>query len=223
VTKRRFTFSERNFPETGEFTSLARQWNKGAIEILFGLVWRGYDLLWAEVLCQASWTDVADDIERDLTEQLEPRIRRNMTGFEPFEVQCCRRERETRCAAPAAPPEYDIAFYLRERPLVNFPLEAKVLRTDQALAAYVADVKNEFLTCRYAPFSAEGAMLGYLLKGAPAAVFAKIARDVPCQLHQHEEFPDRAHQFSDHQRKVEPGKTYPVAFRCHHLILRLTV
>lgn len=223
MVNRRFTFSERNFPKTGEFTSLARQWNKKAIEVLFDRVWRGYDLLWAEVLCGALWTDVADDIERDLTEQLEPRIQRSMTGFEPFGVQCCRRERETRRAAPAAPPEYDIAFYLHERPLVNFPLEAKLLRTDQALAAYVADVKQEFLTCRYAPFSAEGAMLGYLLKDAPAAVFAKIETDVPCQLQQHEGFPDRAHRFSDHQRTVEPGKTYPVAFRCHHLMLRLTV
>lgn len=221
MAKRRFTFSERNFPQTGEFTSLARQWNERAIEGLLNLVWRGYDLLWTEVLCQATWSGVADDIERDLTEQLEPRIRRHMTGFEPFGVQHGRRERETRQPAPAAPPEYDIAFYLLERPLVIFPLEAKLLPTDQTLAEYVTDVKQEFLTCRYAPFSAEGAMLGYLIRGAPSAVFAKIERDIPCQLQKHTAFLDREHRFSDHRRVVDPGKSYPAAFRCHHLILRL--
>jgi hypothetical protein len=222
LVSRRFTLSEHRFPKTPEFTAVARQWNKRAIEIMFGFVWRGYDLLWVEVLRDTDWTQVADDLERDLTEQLEPRIRRGMTGFEPFDVQHARSEREKRLPAPAQPPQYDIAFYLREQPRVSLPLEAKVLHTDQDLAPYLMDLNGEFLTCRYAPFSAEGAMLGYLLKGSPASFFAKIERTVPCKLHQHKGFPDRPHRFSDHKRTVESGKPYPVAFRCHHLILRLT-
>lgn len=223
MASRRFTISEQRFPETPEFTSVARRWNKRAIEILLDLVWRGYDLLWLEVLSGADWTHVADDIERDLTESLEPRIRVGLTGFEPFDVQHGRYERESRRPAPAQPPQYDIAFYLRERPRVSLPLEAKVLHTDQDLAAYITDLKEEFLKCRYAPFSSEGAMLAYLMKGATDLVFARIESDVPCRLHKHEGFPTRPHRFSDHRRVVDPGKPYPIEFRCHHLILRLTV
>lgn len=222
MLSRRFTFSERRWPQTEEFTAVARRWNSNAIDILFGMVWRGYDLLYAEVLDGADWTDVADDLERDLSEQLEPRIRRHMTGFEPFEVQHGRHEREQRQPAPAQPPQYDIAFYLRQQPRVMLPLEAKVLHSDKSTASYVQDVKQEFLTCRYAPFSSEAGMLAYLVKGVPATLFAKISEVIPCSLHQYEGSKGRLHKFSDHQRIVELGKNYPVAFRCHHLIFQLT-
>lgn len=221
MNSRRFTLSERRWPSTVEFTAVARQWNQDAIDILFGFVWRGYDLLLAEVLSGIDWTLVGDDIERDVTEQLEPRIRAGMTGYEPFGVQHGRYERESRTPAPAQPPQYDIAFFLRAQPRVSLPLEAKVLHTDQELAAYVRDLREEFLKCRYAPFSAEGAMVAYLLKGAAESVFKKIAEVLPCQLHGHTAFPGRPHRFSEHVRTVGLGKTYPQRFRCHHLVLHL--
>lgn len=221
LASRRYTFSERRWPDTPEFATVARRWNKDAIDVLFGLIWHGYDLLLVEVLRNADWYDVKDDVERDITELLEPLIRRAMTGFEPFEFQHGRHERETRCVPPAQPPQYDLAFYLREQPRVSLPLEAKVLHTDQALAEYVSDLRQEFLTCRYAPFSTVGAMLGYLMKGKPSSVFSKLERVVPCELRQHEGFPKREHRVSNHRRTVAPGKIYPVDFQCHHLILSM--
>lgn len=80
VTHRRFTMSEQRWPATPEFTAVARHWNKRAIEILFEYVWSGYDLLLAEVLPGIDWTQVGDDVERDITEHLEFMIRRNMKG-----------------------------------------------------------------------------------------------------------------------------------------------
>lgn len=219
---RRFTVSEQRWPATPEFTALARQWNERAIDVLFGYVWSGYDLLLTEVLHGRDWTHVGDDVERDITEHLELMIRRNMTGYQPFDVQHGRHERETRAPAPAQPPQYDIAFFLRAFPRVSLPLEAKVLHTDQEVAAYVRDLQEEFLTCRYAPFSAEGAMVAYLMKGAAESVFKKVARVVPCRLHTHGGFPGRPHRYSDHKRTVEQGKSYPKRFRCHHLVLHLS-
>jgi hypothetical protein len=47
-------------------------------------VWKGYDLLVKEVFSQIDCTQAEDDIERDLTQLLEPEIRSVMTGDEPL-------------------------------------------------------------------------------------------------------------------------------------------
>jgi hypothetical protein len=103
-----------------------------------------------------------------------------------------------------------------------WPLEAKVLRSDGAVAPYVKDIQNEFLTCRYAPFSSEGGMLGYLLSGTPSKVFSSIEAKVHCPLTHHLKFPERDHKISNHKRTVPAGKPYPAVFRCHHLLLQIT-
>ena len=83
-------------------------------------------------------------------------------------------ENATRLPAPAQPPQYDLAFVLYQDRKIMWPLEAKLLRSDATVAAYVHDIQNEFLTGRYAPYANRSAMLGYLLRGSPAKVFAKI-------------------------------------------------
>jgi hypothetical protein len=160
-----------------------------------------------------------EDLERSLTQLLEIRIRRAMSGDEPFYIQHAPLEHETKKRPPAQPPQYDLAFVLCADERVMWPLEAKKLKTDGAVADYVADIRNQFLRCRYAPFSSEGAMLGYLLCGSPAVVFSNISAKVPCLLYDHPAFPDRPHKFSCHARQVEGAKPYPREFRCHHLIL----
>ncbi len=65
-------------------------------------------------------------------------------------------------------------------------------------------------------------MLGYLLKGIPETAFKNIAVAVPCVLSDHPDFSGHNHKISDHQRNLPVGKTYPVKFRCHHLLLQLT-
>ncbi|MHC4212028.1 MAG: hypothetical protein ACYSWP_01520 [Planctomycetota bacterium] len=215
------TFSEKRWPNTAEFTSLLNEWNDSGSAILLKLVWKGYDIFCREVLADIDCSQSDEDLERDITQHFEPRIHQAMTRYEPFYVQHCPYERETRKKSPAQPPEYDIAFVWRSNPRIMWPLEAKILRTDSALAEYVKEVKNNFLTCRYAPFSAEAGMIGYLLSGMPRKVFEKIARDLKCKLHDHPEFKEQNHKFSKHQRKVPRKKLYPRNFCCHHIILKV--
>jgi hypothetical protein len=198
-----------------EFVALAGCWCADQSAILLTFVWQGYDLLLAELPAGIN----PKDLERSITQSLELRIRRVMTGDEPFDMQHGPYERETMRAQPAQPPQYDLAFVLRVAEWIMWPLEAKVLETDGTVGEYVKDVNNEFLTCRYAPFSSEGAMLAYLLSGHPENVFSNLAAKIPCRLTAHEEFSTRPHRVSEHQRQVETGKPYPRVFCCHHLVL----
>ena len=64
-----------------------------------------------------------------------------------------------------------------------WPLEAQVLKTDGAVSEYIKEINDNFMTCRYAPFSSEGGMLGYLLSGNPDKAFTNIAKKLPCKPH----------------------------------------
>jgi hypothetical protein len=214
--KIRKTVGEVLWPNPGEFVaSLGGSKESASIQLL-ELVWKGFDLLAAE-LAQIDFSEPFDDLERELTELLEKRIRRVMTGFEPFDIQHGPYERETRRPAPAQPPQYDLAFVLRANERVLWPLEAKIL--PRALAQYVEDVREEFLTCRYGPFSTEGVMLGYVLRGSAEEHFSAISARIPAVLERHPAFNVRQHRFSDHDRNVPPGRPYPAEFRIHHLLL----
>ena len=215
------TLLEEGWPDTPDFVEVVRIWNIDASRILLSFVWQGYDLLQKKDLANIAWNQVEEELERNITQLFELKIRKVMTGYEPFDVQHGPYENETRQPSPAQPPQYDIAFVLNQNPRIMWPLEAKVLRTDGAVAPYINDLKNEFLTCRYAPFSTEGAILGYLLSGKPDNVFRHLEAKFPCQLFHHPAFPDREHRYSDHPRHVPTGKSYPPHFRCHHLILRM--
>lgn len=198
-----------------DFVTLANQWYPGISEKLLTFVWEGYDLLLDDFPAGIN----ERDLERSITQSLELRIRRAMSGYEPFEIQHGPYERETMQPPPAQPPQYDLAFILREDERLMWPLEAKILKTDKAVGKYVKDLKTEFLTCRYSPFSSQAAMLGYLLRGEPDKVFHCLETKLTCALDTHPKFPDRACRMSDHFRSVPTGKPYPAKFRCHHLVL----
>lgn len=196
-----------------DFTQLAEAWCHNQSEILLNYIWQGYDLLRHE-----SPSINCKDLERSITQLLESRIHRVMTGDEPFYVQHGPYERETMQAPPAQPPQYDIAFVLLADEQIMWPMEAKVLETAGTVAEYIEDVKEQFLTCRYAPFSSEGAMLGYLLSGTPVDAFKNISAKVPCKLEDHPGFTARPQKLSCHARVVPSGKPYPAEFYCYHLI-----
>ncbi len=196
------------------FVASACSWMQDPAQWLLGFIWAAYDAMRA---CPP----VIDtrDLERSITQLLGPRIDDAMTGFEPFYIQHGSFERETMAVPPAQPPTYDLAFVLRADERVMWPLEAKVLETPGTLAEYERDVREQFLTCRYAPFSGSGAMLGYLLSGSTSDALARIAKKLGCVLDRVAEFQTRAHRTSAHHRKVPPGKSYPASFVCHHLLL----
>lgn len=196
------------------FIGLARQWIDNSERQFLGLVWQAYEVMRAK-------PPVAEgrDLERSITQLLEPRIRDVMTGDEPFYVQHSPFEHETMKSPPAQPPAYDLAFVLRADERIMWPLEAKVLETPGQIAAYVQEVKTQFLTCRYAPFSGSGAMLGYLLTGRPDEVFETIAARLDSVLGPVPSHPDRPNRLSRHARVVPAGKAYPADFSCYHLML----
>lgn len=196
------------------FIALARSWMQNPVHQLLSFVWLAYESM------RASPPNVdTKDLERSITQLLEPRVRDVMTGYEPFYIQHGPFERETMKAPPAQPPEYDLAFVLRADERIMWPMEAKVLETPKGVAHYVRDVQNEFLTCRYAPFASSGAMLAYLLTGKPDDVFAAIADKLGCTLGPVLEHSAKPNRLSLHQRRVPAGKPYPTEFGCYHLVL----
>ena len=196
------------------FINLAGDWCRDQSAILLGFMWIAYDQLTQD-------TSRIDnrDLERSITQLLEARVHRAMSGDEPFYVQHGPYERETMKPPPAQPPQYDLAFVLNADERVMWPLEAKVLETAFAVSDYVDDVRQQFLTCRYAPFCGEGAMLGYLLSGTTTETFRSIEAKLSCTFEHHTKFPARAHKTSRHSRTLPVGKAYPADFLCHHLLL----
>lgn len=196
------------------FIRLARSWIRDPTRQFLTFVWLGYQNLLAS-------NPVIDgrDLERAITQLLEPRMRDAMTGDEPYYVQHGSFERETMRAPPAQPPEYDLAFVLRADERIMWPLEAKVLEKPSSVNAYVRDVTDQYLTCRYAPFSDSGAMLGYLLTGRPEDAINAVACALGVALEEVLDLPTATNRWSRHSRTVPTGKPYPPEFRCYHLML----
>jgi hypothetical protein len=203
-----------NFIADSSFVVLAHQWMHDPALQLLSFVWIAYD----DMTKNPPHVDERD-LERSITQLLEPRISAAMTGDEPYYIQHGSFERETMAAPPAQPPAYDLAFVLRADERIMWPLEAKVLETPATLAEYEREIREQYLTCRYAPFSAAGAMLGYLLTGNAYDTLARIASKLQLVLAEVAEFSARPHRISEHQRTVPTGKPYPINFKCHHLVL----
>lgn len=206
---------------TDDFVTLAKNWCTDAVEIILTSIWDGYDLFHKESLTRVKLSASDRDVERSITMLLEPMIRRSLKGggFEPFDIQHGTYEQETAMAPPAQPPEYDLAFVWVGNPRVTWPIEAKVLKSDGAVSEYIKEIKGNYLTCRYAPFSSEAGMLGYLLTGKPSKALENISKKGDWNLRFHAAFPKRDSRTSDHKRNVPTGKSYPAIFRCHHFIL----
>jgi len=196
------------------FIEAAVSWMRHSEEAFVSYVWAGYDRM-----SQQRPAIDGRDLERSITQLLEGVIRDEMSGDEPYFLQHSPFERETMQPPPAQPPAYDLAFVFRADPRVMWPLEAKVLLTPGSLADYVRDVRDQYLTCRYAPFSPSGGMLGYLLQGSAESALHNIATQLHCTLAPLTAFAPRPCAVSTHSRTVPVGKPYPAAFDCHHVVL----
>jgi hypothetical protein len=200
-------------PSDPAFIAMALAWMEHPEESFLGFVWAGYDALQRE----RPHIDTGD-LERSITQLLQPRVSNAMSGDEPFYVQHGSYERETK-ASIGQPPEYDLAFVLRAEERIMWPLEAKVLNTPGALADYLRDLREQFLTCRYAPFVSSAAMLGYLLSGTGDDALRRVEQSLECSLSEVPGFESRPTRVSAHNRVVPPGKLYPDTFKCYHLML----
>lgn len=220
---RRLTIGELRYRKRPSIQT-ARQWSTEFSMNMLRSVWSGIDQL-SHDLREVDVTQAEDDLERGITELLEPRIRRFISDHSPYYLQHSTAERERRSVAPAQPPLYDLAFVFWEDETFKWPLEAKVLKSDNvsAVTEYVKCLREKFLQFKYAPFSSEAAMLGYLLAGEPDTAFNSIAEKAECELTPHPAFSGRHHRTSDHRRTVPPDKieSYPEELRCHHLLMSM--
>ena len=204
--------------------TMARDWSESASLQLLSYVWMGCDTLDRSMLWRVRGEiENLLNLERSITQLLWPEINKAVPKASPFFVmhECYEFEGQSQGVPNAQPPQYDIAFALYSNQRIMWPIEAKVLSTDASLSEYVKEIMENFLTCRYAPFVVQGAMLGYLLKGVPSKFYNKLSEQLHCPLAQHADFPDRNHKTSDHQRSVPPGKPYSPQFRCHHLVFEI--
>lgn len=202
-------------PVDPAFVALAAQWVGKVENDLIEWVWSGFERLRA-----LSPAFDGRDLERSITQLLTAAIDDVVPGEAPYYVQHSPFERETMLLPPAQPPAYDLAFVLRADPRVMWPAEAKILNSPRALAGYLADIREQFLTCRYAPFSSSGAMLGYLLDGSELETLTNISAQLGVRFEDApRRNPPRSHRSSVHDRTIPAGKAYPTPFRCHHLIL----
>ena len=150
------TYLERRWPDSPAFQAIAQRWCEDQSRLLLELVWRGCDRLLAQDLNVVPVSDADEDKERSLNLLLSVRIAACLSGDEPFCVVHEPPEQTKRKRRPARPPQPDMGFALNSYLRAVWPLETKVLSDDGAVRPYVAEIKNNFITCRYATFSSEG-------------------------------------------------------------------
>jgi len=219
-SKRGITPYDLRWPDTPEFTRVAAVFATDAIDNMLRSVWGGYAIFSNKFLSSIDISQADEELERSITQSLEPCIRDCLSGDESYDVLHGPYEFATRSPAPAQPPEYDIAFYLKANMRVMWPLEAKIMRTPANVSPYVKDINNEFLTGRYAPFSKSAGMLGYLLSGKVSEVPAKIEKKLETNLNPHEKFhPEYPHHVSIHHRSLSNPSWISGEFQCHHMIM----
>jgi hypothetical protein len=215
------TYLERRWPDSPAFQEIAQRWRQDHSRLLLALVWQGFDLLLAHDLNVVPFSDSDEAKEESLNGLLALRIQQCKSGDEPFGVQHQPPEQTRRKRGRGRSPQPDIGFTLYNDQRAVWPLEGKILSQEEAVGPYVAEIQNNFITGRYAAFSSEGAMLGYLLHGEPDRAFAAIETRLRQALVQHPHFPGRPQRMSHHQRDQVPHPNSPREFTCHHLLLRV--
>jgi hypothetical protein len=219
MARRRLSPREAAYPLPPDFVDSIVAWREDAIALLMGYVWLGTEALVAEL--QIDLSQDYENFERDLNEMVAERIRDQMSERPPFYLEHHPFENENRSSPPAVPKAPDLAFILRANPRASLPIEAKVLDSDGAVAEYVKEITDNFLECRYAPFSSHGGMLGYLRSGTVANALVSIQGALKCTLVAVPALARWQHHTSAHRRVSRKCDGHPLDFVCHHLIVLL--
>jgi len=215
------TYLERRWPDSPTFQQVADRWCQDQSRLLLSLVWQGYDLLLSRYFNIVPFSGDDEAREESLNYLLTVRIQQCQSGYEPFRVVHQPPEQTRRKRGKGRSPQPDIGFALYDYPRTVWPLEGKILAHERATGPYLKEIKNNFLTGRYATFSSEGAMLGYLLRGDPEQTFLVIAAELRQTPRPHPHFVNRPHRISNHRRDDVPHRNSPREFTCHHLLLRI--
>lgn len=206
-----------NPPIPPDFTAFAATWQNDGITRLLGYVWAGYD-----ELCRQKPAEMNPSDEVSVNLHLAIYIQRKKPKHCPFDFVSTPPELVTRLKSSRPAPTPDFGFFPLDNTRVMFPLEAKVLKHERHLSEYLKALRTRFLQCRYAPYSSEGVMVGYLLSGDAEIAFKNLKSKLRASLKQHPDFIFRAHRFSEHQRNHRRCKNAPTSFRCHHLLMALS-
>jgi hypothetical protein len=160
-----------------------------------------------------------EQLERSLTEfhflEIQDIWRKETAGFPSVRPSSETPEFETLHSPSAKPIAYDLCFIHFVNARWKFPIEAKVLSSHGALAEYLKDVRDKFISGRAAPLVGEAGMIGYLCSGTPDQVFANLEEELKQVLGKVEEFASRPHRTSRHIRVSTPE------LRLHHMIMPL--
>jgi hypothetical protein len=202
-----------------ESAAQAQRWAEDVSAQVIDWAWRGFDQLRDQHLNQVDFEQPLEQLERDLTSKHFISINQlwamETGGFSSISPHHEYPENETRPPAPGRPPAYDLAFVWVENQRVAWPIEAKVVQTPKAIAAYVGDVEK-FLGGTAAPLTGRGGLIAYLLAGEPAEFFDELQAHVHAKLEIVPAFQARAHRLSHHQRNQAP----PLCL--HHMSMMCT-
>jgi hypothetical protein len=202
------------------------EWPSATVPQLLRLIWTAYDRLAANKLSRIDLKTSDLQLERSAAELLHDEIQlllREEGGYASYLVAQERFEYETLDSQSNRPPQYDIAFVWCDDRTILWPCEAKVLRREGDISAYLGDVNEAFLPCIYAPFSGSGAMLGFLVTGNPYQTLTHIGKKLETTFISSPEHAQRPHRISTHRRRIPAGKSYPRDFTLHHIIFSLEV
>lgn len=201
------------------------EWPDHSVPGILNLIWQAYDRLLNFALKAVDMASADLQVERSVSALLSDEIQAILIergGFASYVVAHERWEMETLDYERSnRPSQYDICFvWLAQREL-KWPCEAKVLKHESDVAAYVRDITVEFIPCTYGPLSGSGAMLGLLLEGDAHSCLKSIEAKLHQSILAHPDFPDRPHATTVLVRKPPSGKPYPKDFTLHHMILHL--
>ncbi|SIN83650.1 hypothetical protein SAMN05444166_1191 [Singulisphaera sp. GP187] len=218
MTKRR-CLSQLIWPSNPADAQLPVDWASSVAIHLMDCLWRSYDQLRQKHLARIDLTQDPIQLERGLTEihflEIQLIWRKDTGGFASVIPSHEADEFETVQGPSAKPIAYDLCFVHFMNARWKLPIEAKVLQTDGAIAEYLIDVRNKFVAGRGAPLVGVAGMIGYLLHGTPATVFANLEAELKQSLQEVAEFPTRPHRISQHARATTPE------LKLHHMIMQL--
>ena len=220
---RRPTPSELVWPDKPDDANLAVTWAASVTTQILDWIWRAFDSLQDDFLLHVEWTRSLEQVE---LEQIERDVVRNhfgkiqiifakeTDGYASFYPSHEEPEMKSRSNAPAKTPAYDLAFVAISNPRWIWPVEAKIIRSPNALAKYLGDVNGKFLTGIAAPMVGEAAMIGYLFAADTDAVFTNLSGKLKQTLSPVDKFSGRPHRSSFHARETAPN------LRLHHLLMQ---